>query len=196
MRSRKAAVERKTRETEIRLRLDLDGAGRAQVRTGIGFLDHMLELLTAHAGMDLDLSARGDLCVDAHHTVEDVGICLGEGIRKALGRKEGIARYGSCVLPMDEALVSVALDISGRPHLSYQVKVGRRKIDSFDTELVEEFFQALVNHAGLTLHVDLVRGRNAHHIVEAVFKGVARALKAAAARPGGANGVPSTKGTL
>ena len=196
MKSRKAAIERKTRETEIRLRLDLDGAGRARVRTGIGFLDHMLELLAAHSGMDLDLSARGDLRVDAHHTVEDIGICLGEAIRKALGNKEGIARYGFCDLPMDEALISVALDMSGRPHLSYRVKIGRRKIDSFDTQLVEEFLQALVNHAGLTLHVGLVSGRNAHHIVEAVFKGVARALRTAASRGGVARDIPSTKGTL
>lgn len=196
MKPRRAEVARKTRETDIRLALSLDGAGKARVKTGIGFLDHMLELLAAHGGMDLTLAAKGDLRVDAHHTVEDIGICLGEAIRKALGKKEGIARYGFCTLPMDEALVSVALDVSGRPHLSYQVKVGRKKIDSFDTQLVEEFFQALVNHAGLTLHIGLVSGRNAHHIIEAVFKGVARALAAAAARTGSSKGVPSTKGTL
>jgi imidazoleglycerol-phosphate dehydratase len=196
MKPRSAAIERTTRETDIRLRLNLDGAGKARVKTGIGFLDHMLELLAAHAGMDLALSAKGDLSVDAHHTVEDIGICLGEGIRKALGAKEGIARYGFCTIPMDEALVSVALDVSGRPHLSYRVKVGRKKIEAFDTQLVEEFLQALVNHAGLTLHVELVSGRNAHHIIEAVFKGVARALGTAAARTGAPRGVPSTKGIL
>ncbi|MFH0964715.1 MAG: imidazoleglycerol-phosphate dehydratase HisB [Planctomycetota bacterium] len=196
MKARSAAIERKTRETDIRLRLNLDGAGKARVKTGIGFLDHMLDLMAAHAGMDLDLSAKGDLRVDAHHTVEDIGICLGEGIRKALGNKEGIARYGFCSIPMDEALVSVALDVSGRPHLSYRVKAGRKKIDAFDTQLVEEFLQALVNHAGLTLHVELVSGRNAHHIIEAVFKGVARALGTAAARTGASRGIPSTKGTL
>jgi imidazoleglycerol-phosphate dehydratase len=196
MKPRRAEVARKTRETDIRLALALDGTGKARVNTGIGFLDHMLELLAAHGGMDLFLAAKGDLRVDAHHTVEDIGICLGEAIRKALGRKEGIVRYGFCTLPMDEALVSVALDVSGRPHLSYQVKVGRRKIDSFDTQLVEEFFRALVNHAGLTLHIGLISGRNAHHIIEAVFKGVARSLAAAAARGGASKGVPSTKGTL
>ncbi len=196
MKPRRAEVARKTRETDIRLALALDGTGKARVNTGIGFLDHMLELLAAHGGMDLFLAAKGDLRVDAHHTVEDIGICLGEAIRKALGRKEGIVRYGFCTLPMDEALVSVALDLSGRPHLSYQVKVGRRKIDSFDTQLVEEFFRALVNHAGLTLHIGLISGRNAHHIIEAVFKGVARSLAAAAARGGASKGVPSTKGTL
>ncbi len=196
MKPRRAEVARKTRETDIRLALALDGTGKARVNTGIGFLDHMLELLAAHGGMDLFLAAKGDLRVDAHHTVEDIGICIGEAIRKALGRKEGIVRYGFCTLPMDEALVSVALDLSGRPHLSYQVKVGRRKIDSFDTQLVEEFFRALVNHAGLTLHIGLISGRNAHHIIEAVFKGVARSLAAAAARGGASKGVPSTKGTL
>lgn len=196
MKPRKAAVERKTRETDIRVRLVLDGAGRTRVETGIGFLDHMLELLAAHGGMDLDLTAKGDLRVDAHHTIEDIGICLGEAVKKALGKKEGIARYGFCSLPMDEALVSVSLDVSGRPHLSYRVKTGRKKIDAFDTQLVEEFLQALVNHAGLTLHVELVSGRNAHHIIEAVFKGVARALRAATARTGGSNAIPSTKGTL
>ena len=156
----------------------------------------MLELFSKHSRIDLDITAKGDLQVDAHHTVEDIGICLGDGIRKALGRKEGITRYGFCNLPMDEALVSVAVDLSGRPYLRYEVKPGRRKIGGFDPQLIEEFFQAFVNNAGATLHIDLLSGKNPHHIIEAVFKGVARALAMAVERSGKEKGIPSTKGRL
>jgi imidazoleglycerol-phosphate dehydratase len=196
MKRRKAQIRRKTRETDIRLKLVLDGTGEAQIATGIGFFDHMLELFSKHSGIDMSLTARGDLGVDQHHTVEDIGICLGDALRKALGRKEGIARYGFCNLPMDEALASVAVDLSGRPHLRYAVRAGRRRIDGFDPQLVEEFLRALVNTGGLTLHVDMLSGRNTHHIVEAIFKGVARALAMAVSRPGKGRRIPSTKGRL
>lgn len=196
MKARKAAVSRKTRETDIRVRLNLDGTGRSRVSTGIGIMDHMIELFSRHSGMDIELAARGDLRVDDHHTVEDIGICLGEGIRKALGDKAGIERYGFFTLPMDEALVSVALDLSGRSFLRYHVPTGRKKIGGFDPQLIEEFFQALANNAGLTLHVALVSGRNPHHIIEAVFKGVARAMGIATRRSGASRRIPSTKGRL
>jgi imidazoleglycerol-phosphate dehydratase len=196
MRARKATVNRKTLETDIRLQVNLDGTGASRVCTGIGIFDHMLELFSKHSRIDMHLTARGDLQVDAHHTVEDIGICLGEGIKKALGRKEGIVRYGFCNLPMDEALASVAVDLSGRSYLRYEVKMGRRKIGAFDFQLVEEFFQALVNNAGLTLHIELLSGRNPHHIIEAIFKGVARAVAMAISRSGKERGIPSTKGTL
>lgn len=194
MKTRKAVVKRKTRETDIKLSVNLDGTGVADVCTGIGIFDHMLELFSKHSHIDLGVAAKGDLQIDAHHTVEDVGICLGDGIKKALGRKEGIARYGFCNLPMDEALASVAVDLSGRPYLRYGVKPGRRKIGGFDLQLIEEFFQAFVNNAGVTLHIDMLSGRNPHHIIEAVFKGVGRALAMAVGRSG--KGIPSTKGRL
>ncbi|MCX6356537.1 MAG: imidazoleglycerol-phosphate dehydratase HisB [Candidatus Aureabacteria bacterium] len=194
MKKRMAEIKRKTRETDIRLRLALDGAGRSRVRTGIGIMDHMLELFAKHSGIDLELAARGDLRVDDHHTVEDIGICLGQGLGRALGQKEGIERYGFCTLPMDEALVSVSLDLSGRSHLRYDVNTGRRKIGAFDPQMVEEFLQAMVNNAGITLHVELITGKNPHHVVEAVFKGLGRSLRTAMGRTG--KGVPSTKGTL
>jgi imidazoleglycerol-phosphate dehydratase len=196
MRTRKAAVKRKTRETDIKLAINLDGKGAANVCTGIGIFDHMLELFARHSHIDLDITAKGDLEIDAHHTVEDVGICLGDGVKRALGRKEGITRYGFCNLPMDEALASVAIDLSGRPYLRYEVKTGRRKISGFDLQLIEEFFQAFVNNAGATLHVELLSGKNPHHIIEAVFKGVARALATAVSRSGKEKGIPSTKGRL
>jgi len=195
-RSRKAEVGRKTKETSVVLRLNLDGSGKHSIKTGIPFFDHMLSLLAYHSRMDLSLMARGDISVDAHHTVEDVGICLGDGIRKALGEAEGIQRYGAATIPMDESLVSVAIDLSMRPYLVFQMKLRRSKIGTFDVELVEEFFKALCNHARITLHINLLYGRNSHHMVEAVFKGFGRALREAAALDDRASEVPSTKGML
>jgi len=195
-RHRKAEVNRKTKETEIFLRLDLEGSGKYSIHTGIPFFDHMLSLLAYHSSMDLSLKARGDLGVDAHHTVEDVGICLGDGIRKALGEAKGIQRYGMVLIPMDETLASVALDLSMRPWLVFHMKLKRSRIGTFDLELVEEFFKALCNHGRLTLHVNLLYGRNSHHMVEAVFKGFGRALRQAILLDSRSAGVPSTKGIL
>ena len=168
---RKAEVIRKTKETEITLRIDLDGSGRYSIDTGIAFFDHMISLLSYHSGVDIFMKARGDIQVDSHHTVEDAGICLGHAIRKALGEAKGIHRYGMALTPMDETLVSVALDLSMRPCLIFHAKLRRARIGSFDLELVEEFFRALCNHGRLTLHVNLLYGRNSHHMVEAIFKG-------------------------
>ncbi len=193
---RLSEVERVTAETRVRVRLDLDGKGDFQGATGVGFFDHMLQLWARHALFDLVVEATGDLHVDPHHTVEDVGICLGEALRKALGSKEGIARYGSVLLPMDETLVMVALDISGRPYLAYDVEVEGWAVGDFPLELVPEFFRAFVNNAGLTLHLRLLSGRNCHHIVEALFKGCARALRQAVDLSPRESGVPSTKGVL
>jgi imidazoleglycerol-phosphate dehydratase len=193
---RKAEVSRKTKETDISLKLDLDGTGNSSVKTAIPFFDHMLTLLSHHSGIALFLRAKGDIGVDAHHTVEDVGICLGDGIRKALGEAKGIQRYGSILLPMDETLVSVALDLSMRPFLAFHVKLKRLRVGNFELELVEEFFKALSVHAGITLHVNLLYGRNSHHMVEAVFKGVGRALRQALSFDPRAPGVPSSKGVL
>lgn len=194
---RKAAVERKTAETDIRLALTLDGEGRTQVQTGVGFLDHMLTLWASHAEFDLELSCRGDTDVDDHHSVEDIGIALGEAFRKALGDACGIRRYGSILLPMDEALVMTAVDISGRGLLCYGLSIPSQKVGTFDTELTEEFFQAFCRRAGITLHLQQLNGRNSHHIIEAAFKGFGRALSmACAADPERAGRVPSTKGVL
>jgi imidazoleglycerol-phosphate dehydratase len=195
-RNRKAEMSRRTKETEVALKLNLDGTGNFSVRTGIPFFDHMLTLLTYHSGMDLTLRARGDLGVDAHHTVEDVGICLGDGLRKALGEARGIGRYGMALLPMDETLASVAIDLSMRPCLVFHMKLRKGKIGQFDLELVEEFFQAFCNHAKLTLHINLLYGRNSHHMVEAVFKGVGRALRQAVSVDARFLEAPSTKGVL
>ena len=195
-RSRKAEVGRKTKETSVVLRLNLDGSGKQSIKTGIPFFDHMLSLLAYHSRVDLSLMARGDIGVDAHHTVEDVGICLGDGIRKAVGEAKGIQRYGAATIPMDESLVSVAIDLSMRPYLVFQMKLRRSKIGTFDPELVEEFFKALCNHARITLHINLLYGRNSHHMVEAVFKGFGRALKEAVSLDERASEVPSTKGML
>jgi len=195
-RHRKAEVKRKTKETEIFLKIDLDGSGKHSIQTGIPFFDHMLSLLVYHSRMDLSLRAKGDIGVDAHHTVEDVGICLGDGIRKALGEAKGIQRYGMALIPMDETLASVALDLSMRPCLVYHMKLKRSKIGTFDLELVEEFFKALSNHARMTLHINLLYGRNSHHMVESVFKGLGRALRDAVAFDERSAGVPSTKGLL
>ncbi|MGB7574219.1 MAG: imidazoleglycerol-phosphate dehydratase HisB [Thermodesulfobacteriota bacterium] len=195
-RHRKAEVRRKTKETAVVLTLNLDGSGKHSIVTGIPFFDHMLSLLTYHSRMDLSLKAKGDIGVDAHHTVEDVGICLGDGIRKALGEAKGIQRYGTATIPMDETLVSVAVDLSMRPYLVFQMKLRRSKIGTFDPELVEEFFKALCNHARITLHINLLYGRNSHHMIEAVFKGFGRALREAVSIDEGVSEIPSTKGIL
>ena len=194
---RTAEILRETSETRIRLSLDLDGSGTARVATGVGFLDHMLTAFARHALLDLDLEAKGDLHVDFHHTTEDVGIVLGQAVAQALGDKRGVRRYGHAVVPMDEALVEAALDLSGRPFLAWSVKFARPKIGEMDTELFEEFFRALAMNGLLTLHLRQLAGRNAHHVAEACFKAAARALRAACEpdpRAGGA--IPSTKGSL
>ena len=195
-RHRKAEVRRKTKETAVVLTLNLDGSGKHSIVTGIPFFDHMLSLLTYHSRINLSLKAKGDIGVDAHHTVEDVGICLGDGIRKALGEAKGIQRYGMATIPMDETLVSVAVDLSMRPYLVFQMKLRRSKIGTFDPELVEEFFKALCNHARITLHINLLYGRNSHHMIEAVFKGFGRALREAVSIDEGVSEIPSTKGIL
>lgn len=193
---RKAEIRRKTKETDILLRVDLDGTGKHSVQTDIPFFNHMLSLMAYHSRMDLSLKAKGDIGVDTHHTVEDVGICLGEGIRKALGEAKGIQRYGMALVPMDETLASVAMDLSMRPRLIYHMKLNRSRIGTFDLELVEEFLRAFCNHAGMTLHINLLYGRNSHHMVESVFKGLGRALREAISLDERAIGVPSTKGVL
>lgn len=196
MHKRLASVKRETKETQINLSLNLDGKGEVEVATGIPFLDHMLDLLAKHALFDLHLQAKGDLEVDAHHTVEDVGICLGQAFRKCLGEKEGIRRFGYSILPMDEALSIVAVDISGRAHLVYEVELPQEVIGNFDVDLVHEFFHAFVNHAAITLHIRLLAGSNAHHMVEAIFKGLAKALEQAVTLNPRFEGVPSTKGQI
>jgi imidazoleglycerol-phosphate dehydratase len=194
---RRAAITRATSETDIRLTLDLDGTGRAEIATGIGFLDHMLTALARHSLTDLTIAAKGDLHIDDHHTTEDVGIVLGQAVREALGEKRGIRRFGHAIVPMDEALAEAALDISGRPFLAWSVPFARPKIGTFDTELVEEFFRAFAFNAGVTLHVTLKAGSNAHHVAEACFKAVARALRMAVEPDARALGaIPSTKGAL
>ncbi|WP_022948097.1 imidazoleglycerol-phosphate dehydratase HisB [Methylohalobius crimeensis] len=195
--SRQAAVERSTLETRVAVRLDLDGTGRAVFETGVPFLEHMLDQVARHGVMDLEITAEGDLHIDAHHTVEDIGITLGQAFSKAVGDKQGIYRYGHAYVPLDEALSRVVVDFSGRPGLVYEVDFQRAMIGGFDVDLIREFFQGFVNHAQVTLHIDNLRGRNAHHIAETVFKAFGRSLRAALAvdeRRGGI--VPSTKGTL
>jgi imidazoleglycerol-phosphate dehydratase len=194
---RKAEITRKTNETEISVSVTLDGTGQHRMASGVGFFDHMLDQLARHALIDMTVAAKGDLHIDDHHTVEDCGIALGQALARALGDKRGIRRYGECSLPMDDAQVRCALDLSGRPFLVWNVPFPTPKIGTFDTELVREFFQALATHAGITLHVDLIHGINSHHIAEAVFKAVARALRVAVeADPRMAGSIPSTKGTL
>jgi imidazoleglycerol-phosphate dehydratase len=194
---RSARVTRRTNETDVAVALDLDGSGRVDVATGIGFLDHMLELFARHALFDLEAKATGDLQVDDHHTTEDCGIALGQAFAQALGEKRGIARYADVQLPMDEALTRVALDISGRPFLVFRTAFTAPKIGTYDTELVREWFQAFAAHAGITLHVETFYGANSHHIAESCFKGLARALRKAIAEDGREAGrVPSTKGAL
>ncbi|HYA07564.1 MAG TPA: imidazoleglycerol-phosphate dehydratase HisB [Xanthobacteraceae bacterium] len=194
---RKASVKRTTKETDVEVLIDLDGDGRASIATGIGFLDHMLELLARHSRIDLAVKAKGDLHIDHHHTTEDVGIALGQALKKALGDMTGITRYADVHVPMDEALTRVAIDISGRPFLVFQVEFVRAKIGAFDTALVQEWFQAFAVNAAVTLHVATLYGSNDHHIAESCFKGLARVLRAAVAiDPRAADEVPSTKGTL
>ncbi|HEY1454196.1 MAG TPA: imidazoleglycerol-phosphate dehydratase HisB [Roseiarcus sp.] len=194
---RKGAITRKTRETSIEVGLDLDGTGVADVVTGVGFFDHMLDQLARHSLIDLTVRAEGDRHIDDHHTVEDVGIALGQALAKALGDKRGLTRYAHCLLPMDETLTQVALDVSGRPFLVFRTEFPTERIGAFDTALVREFFQAFAGNAGLTLHIETIYGVNSHHIAESCFKGVARALRDAVAidpREGGR--APSTKGAL
>ena len=194
---RTASVTRKTAETDISVEINLDGSGRYDNQTGIGFFDHMLDQLARHALIDMTVRATGDLHIDDHHTVEDTGIALGQALTQALGDKRGIRRYGSCLLPMDDALVRAALDLSGRPYLVWTVDLPTAKIGTFDTELVREFFQALSTHGGITLHVDALHGINSHHIAEAAFKAVARTLRdAVETDPRKGDAIPSTKGAL
>jgi imidazoleglycerol-phosphate dehydratase len=194
---RTAEVQRDTKETQIRVKLNLDGTGVAKLATGIPFLEHMLDQVARHGMLDLDVVAKGDLHIDAHHTVEDIGITLGQAFYKAIGDKSGIRRYGHAYVPLDEAMSRVVIDFSGRPGLTYQVKFTRALIGEFDADLVHEFFQGFVNHAQVTLHVDNLRGDNAHHQCETMFKAFARALRMAAEPdPRSAGSVPSTKGSL
>jgi len=193
---RKSSVQRKTSETDIQLTFAVDGKGQAEIETGIGFFDHMLSLFAKHGLFDLSIKAIGDIQVDGHHTVEDTGIVLGQALAEALGDKRGIRRYGQVFVPMDEALALVVLDISGRPYLAFEADIPRVRIGNFDSELAEEFLRALCMHAGLTLHVRLLSGRNSHHIVEAIFKGLGRALSQAVSIDERIEGVMSTKGTL
>ena len=193
---RSAEIVRKTRETDIRLTLDLDGQGRAEVKTGIGFLDHMLELFARHALVDLSVACTGDLHVDGHHTTEDVGICLGQAIDRALADRAGIRRYGHAILPMDETLITVAVDLGGRPYWVWDVTMPTDRVGDFDSELVADFWQAVATQGRMNLHVLLHHGRNTHHTREAIFKGAARALRAAFEGDPRSPGIPSTKGTL
>jgi imidazoleglycerol-phosphate dehydratase len=194
---RKATVKRTTRETDVAVTVDLDGRGEAAIATGIGFLDHMLDLVARHSRIDMTVKAAGDLHIDHHHTTEDVGIALGQAVKQALGDMRGISRYADVHLPMDEALTRVAIDVSGRPFLVFKSAFARDKIGTFDTELVREWFQAFAMNAGITLHVETLYGTNDHHISESCFKGLARALRAAVAiDPRTKDEVPSTKGSL
>jgi imidazoleglycerol-phosphate dehydratase len=193
---RKGECERKTRETVITVSLDLDGSGATEVSTGLPFFDHMLELMFRHALVDLKLEARGDLAVDGHHTVEDTGLAVGTALSEALGDKKGITRFGSSLVAMDECLAQVALDISGRPHLTYAVDLDPEALGNFDPLLAKDFFQGLVNEAELTMHVDLRRGAGVHHSLEAIFKAAGRALKAAVEIDPRVSGIPSTKGAI
>jgi imidazoleglycerol-phosphate dehydratase len=196
MARRQGSVERKTRETDIRLRLDLDGEGKSRIATGIGFFDHMLTAFSTHGRFDVELRCKGDLHVDAHHSVEDVGIAVGQALREALGDKKGIVRFGHAYVPLDEALSRCVIDLSGRPYLHYDVTFKARQIGEMPTELFEDFFWALADHGRLNIHLEAIRGRNAHHIAETLFKSAARALSMAVARDPRVKGIPSTKGSL
>jgi imidazoleglycerol-phosphate dehydratase len=195
--SRVGAAQRRTGETDVRVRVDLDGSGKAEAKTGVGFFDHMLTALARHALFDLEVSAAGDLHVDGHHTVEDVGIVLGQALAQALGERRGIRRYGEATVPLDDALARAVVDVSGRPFLAYHAEPPTwQMLGDYDVALTPEFFRGLATHGGLTVHVDLLRGQNAHHVVEAVFKAVARALGAAVMLDPRVTDVPSTKGVL
>jgi imidazoleglycerol-phosphate dehydratase len=194
--NRIAEIERKTKETDIKLTLNLDGKGASSIDTGIPFLDHMLELFSAHGFFDIAITAKGDIEIDYHHTVEDLGLCLGSAIREALGDKKGIKRYGHATLPMDEALARVVIDISNRPYLSYRVPLERSVTGSFDTDLLKEFFKAVVNNAGITMHIELLSADDAHHGAESIFKAFSRALDQATQIEQRLDAVPSTKGLL
>jgi len=196
MARRRGSVERKTRETDIRLRLDLDGEGKSRIATGIGFFDHMLTAFSTHGRFDVELRCKGDLRVDAHHSVEDVGIALGQALREALGDKKGIVRFGHAYVPLDEALSRCVIDLSGRPYLHYDVTFKARQIGEMPTELFEDFFWALADHGRLNIHLEAIRGRNAHHIAETLFKSASRALSMAVALDPRVKGIPSTKGSL
>jgi len=196
MRARSTAVKRRTKETDVAVRLVLDGSGRAKPATGVGFLDHMLTVFASHAHFDLEVRCRGDLHVDAHHSVEDVGIALGQALARALGDKRGIARFGHAYVCLDEALARCVVDLSGRPYLVFQAPIRARRVGDLPTELIEDFFRAFSDHGRLNLHLDLIRGRNAHHIAEALFKSTARALAMAVSHDPRVKGVPSTKGGL
>jgi imidazoleglycerol-phosphate dehydratase len=194
---RQAEISRNTLETQVTVRLDLDGSGKAKLATGIGFFDHMLDQIARHGLFDLDIAASGDLHIDGHHSVEDIGITLGQAIARAVGDKKGLQRYGHAYVPLDEALSRVVVDLSGRPGLVFEVPFTRAMIGAFDVDLVREFFQGLVNHAAITVHIDNLRGTNAHHQAETVFKAFGRALRmAVTADPRAAGAVPSTKGSL
>ena len=194
---RTAEINRKTNETDIKLRLNLDGTGKSEINTGCGFLDHMLTLFTRHGGFDLAVSCKGDTNVDYHHTVEDIGIALGDAFKSSLGDMRGITRYGSFILPMDESLIMTAVDISGRAHLSYGLTIPAQKVGDFDTELTEEFYLGFVRHSAITLHIKQLSGTNSHHIIEGAFKSVARSLAAAVKiDESRRDEIPSTKGVL
>ena len=193
---RSADVERNTLETQIRVKINLDGTGQSRLATGVGFFDHMLDQIARHGVIDLEVEAKGDLHIDAHHTVEDVGIALGQALAKAVGDKKGVRRYGHAYVPLDEALSRVVVDLSGRPGLVFEVPFVRGAIGEFDVDLVREFFQGLVNHAAMTVHIDTLRGDNAHHQAETVFKAFGRALRMAMEPDPRASGIPSTKGSL
>ena len=194
---RTAEINRKTNETDIKLSLNLDGTGKSEINTGCGFLDHMLTLFARHGGFDLTVSCKGDTYVDYHHTVEDIGIALGDAFKSALGDMRGITRYGSFILPMDESLIMTAVDISGRSHLSYDLQIPAQKVGDFDTELAEEFYLGFVRHAAVTLHIKELSGTNSHHIIEGAFKSVARSLAAAVKiDQNRKDEIPSTKGVL
>jgi len=196
MNERKATISRKTSETDVTVTLNLDGSGQSNVQTGVPFLDHMLTLFAKHGLFDLDVSCKGDLGIDAHHSVEDIGICLGQALEKTFGDKQGLVRFAHAYFPMDESLVRVALDLSGRSYLVYNVRVERERVGELESDLMEEFWKAVVTHARMNLHIELLYGRNTHHIFEAVFKAAARALCLATRTDSRIQGVPSTKGVL
>lgn len=193
---RKGNVKRKTSETTISMEMDLDGSGRAEIDTTVPFMDHMLNLFSRHGLFDIKIEGKGDRDVDDHHLVEDLGICLGQAVKKALGSKEGIKRYGSALVPMDESLCSIALDLSGRPYLIYHVEFGEARIGDFDPALLKEFFKSFSDHSGMTLHINVLYGKNNHHVAESIFKAFARALRRAANLDDRIQGVMSTKGSL